>query len=121
MPLKAGTTLGHYEIVSLLGAGGMGEVYRAHDPRLRRDVAVKVLPPSISEDAERLRRFEEEACAASRLNDPHVLIVHDVGTDNGTPFIVSELLEGVSLRERLRGGALPPPEAADYAAQVARG
>ena len=121
MPLEAGTTLGHYEIVAPLGAGGMGEVYRARDPRLRRDVAVKVLPPSVSEDAERLRRFEEEACAASRLNDPHVLVVHDVGTDDGVAFIVSELLEGETLRERLRRGALAPGKAADYAAQVARG
>ena len=121
MPLKAGTKLGEYEIASPLGAGGMGEVYRARDPRLRRDVAIKVLPASVSEDPERLRRFREEACAASRLNDPHVLVVHDIGGDGGAPFIVSELLEGETLRECLRRGPLPPARAADYAAQAARG
>ena len=119
--LTPGTKLGQYEVVAPLGAGGMGEVYRARDPRLRRDVAIKVLPASVSEDPERLRRFEEEACAASRLNDPHVLVVHDVGAHDGVAYIVSELLEGETLRERLRRGALPPAEAAGYAAQVARG
>src|SRR5713101_6852382 len=101
MTLTSGTHLGPYEIVSPLGAGGMGEVYRARDTRLGRDVAVKVLPSSFSADAQRLHRFQQEACAAGALNHPNILIVHDIGTHDGAPYVVSELLEGQTLRERL--------------------
>ena len=106
MPLAAGTKLGPYEIVAPLGAGGMGEVYRARDPRLGREVALKVLPTSWCSDLDRLRRFEQEARAASALNHPGILVVYDVGTHDGAPYLVTELLEGGTLRDRLRGGAL---------------
>jgi Tol biopolymer transport system component len=105
----------------VLGAGGMGEVYRAHDTRLRRDVAIKILPSTFSSDSQRLRRFEQEAHAAASLNHPNILAVHDIGTDNGAPFIVSELLEGETLREKLRAGPLSVRKAIDYAIQIARG
>src|SRR5919201_2404984 len=121
MAIPAGTKLGPYEIVASVGAGGMGEVYRARDTRLGRDVAVKVLPSSFSTDADRLRRFEQEACAAGALNHPNILIVHDIGTHDGSPYIVSELLEGETLRARLSEGALPVRKALDYAQQIARG
>jgi eukaryotic-like serine/threonine-protein kinase len=121
MSLAAGSRLGPYEIVAPLGAGGMGEVYRARDTRLGREVAVKVLPPGFSEDADRLRRFEQEARAASALNHPNILTVHDVGTQDGAPYVVSELLEGETLRERLSSGALSSRRAVDYATQIARG
>jgi serine/threonine-protein kinase len=121
MSLASGARLGPYEIVSPLGAGGMGEVYRARDTRLGREVAVKVLPPGFSEDADRLRRFEQEARAASALNHPNILTVHDVGTQDGAPYVVSELLEGETLRERLSSGALSSRRAVDYATQIARG
>ena len=120
MPLTAGARLGQYEIVSLIGAGGMGEVYRARDTRLARDVALKVLPESFSADADRLRRFEQEACAAGALNHPNVLVVHDFGSHGGAPFLVSELLEGTTLREHL-SGPLPVRKAIDYAVQIAAG
>ena len=97
--LQAGVHLGPYEIVSLVGAGGMGEVYRARDPRLGRDVAIKALPAEFSADADRLRRFEQEACAAAALNHPNILAVYDIGTHDGSPYIVSELLDGETLRE----------------------
>src|SRR2546421_11899330 len=99
----------------------MGEVYRARDTRLGRDVAVKVLPSIFSADADRLHRFEQEACAAGALNHPNILIVHDVGTHDGAPYVVSELLEGETLRHRISGAALPPRKAIDYALQIARG
>ena len=101
MPLTVGAQLGPYEIVSFIGAGGMGEVYRARDPRLHRDVAIKVLPTAFSADPDRLHRFEQEARAAAALNHPNILAVHDIGTEKGAPFIVSELLDGATLRERL--------------------
>src|SRR5512138_3773182 len=104
MPLTPGTRLGPYEILSPIGAGGMGEVYRARDTRLGRDVAVKVLPASFSTDPDRLRRFEQEARAAGLLNHPNVTAVYDVGTVDGSPYVVSELLEGETLRARLGGG-----------------
>ena len=104
MSLAPGTRLGAYEILSLLGAGGMGEVYRAKDPRLGRDVAIKVLPAAFSADPDRLRRFEQEARAAAALNHPNILAVHDIGTHDGAPYIVSELLEGETLRKRLSVG-----------------
>jgi eukaryotic-like serine/threonine-protein kinase len=119
--LPAGTPIGPYEIVTLLGAGGMGVVYRARDPRLGRDVAVKVLPDSVSEDPDRLRRFEQEARAASALNHPNVLSVYDVGTYAGTRYVVSELLEGETLGSRLAAGPLPLRKVLDYAVQVVRG
>ncbi|MEP6994073.1 MAG: protein kinase [Acidobacteriota bacterium] len=121
MSLAAGTKLGPYEIVALLGAGGMGEVYRARDTRLKRDVAVKVLPASMSADPERLRRFESEAEAASALNHPNILSIYDIGTEAGAPYIVSELLEGETLRMRLSGGAFTPRRAIGHALQIAQG
>jgi len=99
--LQLGVHVGPYEIVSLVGVGGMGEVYRARDSRLGRDVAIKVLPATLSADADRLRRFEEEARAAAALNHPNILAVHDIGQHNGSPYIVSELLKGETLRSRL--------------------
>ena len=102
MSLAPGLQLGPYEIVGALGAGGMGEVYRAHDPRLGRDVAIKVLPPAYSLDADRLHRFELEARAAAALNHPNILAVFDIGQHDGAPYIVSELLEGETLRSRLQ-------------------
>src|ERR1700716_1443894 len=101
--LVAGTKLGRYEIRSKIGEGGMGEVYRARDEKLNRDVAIKVLPATFSQDADRLRRFEQEAQAAGSLNHPNVLAVYDVGTHEGAPYVVSELLEGETLREKLDG------------------
>jgi Tol biopolymer transport system component len=121
MALAAGTRLGPYEILALLGAGGMGEVYRARDERLGREVAIKVLPAALSQDADRLRRFEQEARAAGMLNHPNILIVHDIGTHDGAPYIVSELLEGATLRARLDEGPLPVRRSVDYALQMARG
>ncbi|HKW87576.1 MAG TPA: protein kinase [Candidatus Acidoferrales bacterium] len=121
MPLTSGTKLGPYEIVGAIGAGGMGEVYRARDTRLGRDVAVKVLPASFSGDRERLRRFEQEARAAGALNHPNILAIHDLGSYGGAPFLVTELLEGQTLRERLRSGALPLRKALDVAMQAAHG
>lgn len=121
MALPAGSRIGPYEIHSPIGAGGMGEVYRARDPRLGRDVAIKVLPPGWSADTERLQRFEQEARAAAALNHPNILAVYDIGQHSGSPYIVSELLEGDTLRERLTGGALPVRKAVDYAVQMARG
>ena len=121
MPLTIGTRLGPYEILAPLGAGGMGEVYKARDTRLERDVAVKVLPPAFATDADRVRRFEQEARAAAALNHPNILAVYDVGQHDGAPYIVSELLSGQTLRERLRDGALPPHRAVDAAVQIAHG
>ena len=102
MSLAAGTRLGPYEILAPLGAGGMGEVYRARDTRLGREVAVKVLPASFSTDPDRLRRFEQEARAAGALNHPNIVAVYDIGQHDGAPYVVSELLEGETLRERTR-------------------
>lgn len=119
--LTAGQRVSHFEIISLLGEGGMGEVYRARDPRLGRDVAIKVLPAAFSSDAERLRRFEQEARAAGALNHPNILAIYDVDTHANSPYVVSELLEGESLREHLGGAPLPQKKALDYALQTARG
>jgi serine/threonine protein kinase/Tol biopolymer transport system component len=121
MTLTGGTRLGPYEILSPLGAGGMGEVYRARDTRLGRDVAVKVLPSSFSDDEQRLHRFEQEACAAGALNHPNILAIHDVGRHDGSSYVVSELLEGETLRERMAGAALPQRKAFEYSLQIARG
>jgi Tol biopolymer transport system component len=119
--ITTGTRLGPYEILAPLGAGGMGEVYRARDPRLGREVAIKVLPTSFSQDADRLRRFEQEARAAGVLNHPNITAVYDIGTHEGAPYVVTELLEGETLRARLAGGALLPREATDFGIQIARG
>src|ERR1700728_4700302 len=121
MNLSAGSRLGPYEIVSPLGAGGMGEVYRARDTRLKREVAIKVLPQAFSLDADRLRRFEQEALATAALNHPNILAVFDIGTNEGSPYVVSELLEGETLRDRLRSGAIAMRKALDYAMQIAQG
>jgi serine/threonine protein kinase len=121
MNLPSGTKLGPYEVVSMLGAGGMGEVYRARDSRLKREVAIKVLPQALSQDADRLRRFEQEALATAALNHPNILAVFDIGTYEGAPYVVSELLEGETLRERLRGGSIPVRKTLDYALQIAHG
>jgi serine/threonine protein kinase len=146
MAFSTGARLGPYEIVSPLGTGGMGEVYRARDPRLGRDVAIKVLPAAFSADPDRLRRFELEARAAAALNHPNILAVYDIGTHDGAPYIVSELLAGDTLRTRLAtgptrrdtpragssetsqvgasvggGGGLAVRRAIDYAIQIARG
>jgi len=121
MHLTPGAKLGPYEIVSLLGAGGMGEVYRARDSRLKRDVAIKVLPQAISLDSDRLRRFEQEALATAALNHPNILAVFDIGTHEGAPYVVSELLEGETLRERIRSGPVVMRKALDYALQIAHG
>ncbi|HEY6930302.1 MAG TPA: serine/threonine-protein kinase, partial [Thermoanaerobaculia bacterium] len=121
MTLSAGTRLGPYEILAPLGAGGMGEVWRARDDRLKRDVAIKVLPASYSQDADRLRRFEQEAQAAGALNHPNITAVYDLGSHDGAPYIVTELLEGETLRARLSGGAIPVRKAIDYAVQLAKG
>jgi serine/threonine protein kinase len=119
--LTSGSKLGPYEILAPLGAGGMGEVYRARDVRLNRDVAIKVLPAAFVRDAERLRRFQQEAQAVAALNHPNILAVHDFGEHDGSPYLVTELLEGETLREKLRPGALPVRKATEYGAQVARG
>jgi serine/threonine protein kinase len=145
MALIAGTHLGPYEVIASIGAGGMGEVYRARDPRLGRDVAIKVLPAAFSSDPDRLQRFEQEALAAAALNHPNILAVHDIGRHDGAPYIVSELLEGETLREKLAvagkatsratagtapGGGdprepakdgLPVRRVIDYASQIAQG
>jgi TolB-like protein/Tfp pilus assembly protein PilF len=119
--LDAGTRLGPYEVRSLLAAGGMGEVYVARDERLGREVAVKVLPRTWQADTGRLRRFQQEARAVGALNHPHILAVYDLGEANGLPYVVSELLEGETLRVRLGRGALPVPEALTLARQLATG
>src|SRR2546425_4323932 len=119
--LSPNTTIAQYSIISKIGEGGMGEVYRATDTKLRRDVAIKVLPAAFSADGERLRRFEQEAQAAGALNHLNILLIFHVGTYNGAPYIVSELLDGQTLRERMAGGALPQRKAIDYALQMAHG
>jgi eukaryotic-like serine/threonine-protein kinase len=121
MTLQPGARLGPYEILSALGAGGMGEVYCARDPRLGRDVAIKVLPRTFSADVDRLHRFEQEARAAAALNHPNILAVFDIGTHAETPFIVSELLEGETLRERVNAGPVAVRKAIELALQVVHG
>jgi serine/threonine protein kinase/Tol biopolymer transport system component len=121
MTLPAGTKLGRYEIRSPLGAGGMGEVYRARDEKLNRDVAIKVLPATLSENSDRLHRFEQEAQAAGALNHPNILAVYDVGTHDGAPYVVSELLEGETLRDLLDQRQPATRKSMDYALQLAHG
>ena len=121
MALASGTKLGPYEIQLPLGAGGMGEVYRARDTRLGREVAIKVLPSAFSLDPERLRRFKQEAQVVAALNHPNILAIHDFGEHEGSPYIVTELLEGQTLRGSLSGGPIPSRKATNTAEQVARG
>ena len=121
MALASGTKLGPYEITAPLGAGGMGEVYRARDNRLGRDVAIKVLPRGFSQNGDRLRRFEQEARAAGILNHPNILSIYDIGTIAGAPYMVSELLEGQTLRETLRAMPLSPYKAIEVGIQIANG
>ena len=121
MSFAAETQLGPYKIVSLIGSGGMGEVYRARDTRLLRDVALKVLPASFTNDPDRLRRFEQEARAVAALNHPNIVSVHDVGNANGVHYIVSELLEGETLRQRITASGMPARKAIDLATQLANG
>ena len=120
MSLSLGTRLGPYEVLALLGAGGMGEVYRARDSQLGRDVALKVLA-NLTSDSDRLRRFEQEARAAAALNHPNILAVYQLGVHDGTPYLVSELLEGETLREQINRGRVPVRKAIDYGMQIARG
>ncbi len=115
MPLQPGTTLGPYEILSPIGAGGMGEVYKARDTRLDRTVAIKVLPEHVASDPDLKQRFEREAKTISSLNHPHICTLHDIGSQDGIDFLVMEYLEGETLAQRLAKGALP----LDQALQVA--
>src|SRR6476660_7199241 len=121
MPLSAGTRLGSYEILSALGAGGMGEVYRARDARLDRDVAVKVLPAGVAADPEALARFDREMRAVAALSHPNILAIFDLGREAGVSYAIMELLEGETLRERLADGPLSSRKAADYALQICEG
>ncbi len=119
MPLSLSTRLGPYEILAPIGAGGMGEVYRAKDTRLNRTVAIKVLPSHLSPRPEMRERFEREACAASGLNHPHICTLHDIGSQDGIDYLVMELLEGETLAARLAKGALPLEQALTIAIQMA--
>src|SRR6266550_4094264 len=121
MTLAAGSRLDAYEILGLLGAGGMGEVYRARDPALKREVAIKVLPSLVARDPDRLLRFEQEAQAVAALDHPNILAVHQFGVFQGTTYLASELLVGESLRQVLQRGPLPVRKAVDYAVQIAHG
>src|SRR3984885_7300317 len=121
MPIPSGTKIGPYEIQAQIGAGGMGEVYRARDSRLGREVAIKILPESFATDAERLRRFEQESQAVAALNHPNILAIYDVGTRDASPYLVSELLEGESLRALLEKGPIAQRKAIEYAVQIANG
>jgi serine/threonine protein kinase/Tol biopolymer transport system component len=121
MALSPGNKLGPYEIIAAIGAGGMGEVYRAKDTRLGRDVAIKVLPEALVKDADRLRRFEQEARTIAALNHPNILGIHDIGTHEGAPFLVSELLDGETLRQKIDAGSLPVKRAIEYGLGIAQG
>ncbi len=121
MPIAPNTSFDHYEIIAPLGKGGMGEVYRARDTRLNREVAIKVLPAEFAQDADRLSRFEQEARATSALNHPNILTVYDFGSYEGNPYLVMELLEGEELRAQLDEGALPVRKAIEYAQQMTAG
>ena len=121
MGLSPNSRLGRYEIIAAIGAGGMGEVYRARDTRLQREVAIKILPADVARDAVRIRRFEQEAQAASALNHPNILTVHDSGIEDGIAYIVTELLNGQTLRDAITRGAVPPDRAGSVGIQLARG
>src|SRR5262245_52863964 len=118
MTLHCGSRLGRYEVDSLIASGGMGDVYRAHDTRLNRQVALKVLATSVLADPERLARFTQEARTTALINHPNIVAVYDVGADEGHPFVVSELLRGGTLRARMKGGALPVRVALSYALEI---
>src|ERR1700682_2220609 len=119
MALASGTRLGPYEIIVPLGAGGMGEVYRARDTRLERTVAIKILPQQLSSDPVRKQRFEREAKTISSLNHPHICVLHDVGHQDGIDYLVMECVEGVTLAKRLENGPLPQEQALKLGAQIA--
>ena len=119
MPLTAGTKLGPYEIISPLGAGGMGEVFRGKDSRLNREVAIKILPAELSSNPDRLRRFEQEAHSASSLNHPNIITIYDIGSIDSRSYIAMEFVDGKTLREMLQSGALPPRKVVQIAAQLA--
>jgi serine/threonine protein kinase len=119
--LAAGTKLGPYEILAPIGAGGMGEVYRAKDPRLGREVAIKVLAPDVAQDPERVRRFENESRAASALNHPNIVTVYDVGSENGATYTAMELVHGVTVREIADEGSVPTRRLLDLSIQMADG
>src|SRR5262245_6866712 len=121
MPLAPGTRLGPFEVRALVGRGGMGEVYRAHDPRLGRDVAIKILPTSFAAEPARLRRFEQEARAVGALSHANILAVFDVGVQDGVSYLVSEFLDGTTLRTRLLGAPVDTADAIEWARQLARG
>lgn len=121
MALRAGTRIGPYEITAMLGAGGMGEVYRARDTRLMRDVAIKVLPTGLASDAQRMERFAQEARATAALNHPNILAIYDVGSHEGAPYLVSELLHGQTLRERMSTGPIAARKTTEIALQITRG
>src|ERR1043166_2873857 len=121
MPLAAGDRLGPYEILSLLGAGGMGEVYRAHDARIGRDVAIKVLHAAVSNDPDRLRRFQQEVQAAGAVNHPNILAIYDVGSHGSIPYIVSELLSGEMLRDQISGVGVSKRKAVEYGIAICGG
>ncbi|TDI37347.1 MAG: serine/threonine protein kinase [Acidobacteria bacterium] len=121
MSLTPGTRLGPYEIVSLIGKGGMGEVYKANDPRLDRTVAIKVLLEHLAASPERRQRFEREAKAISQLNHPHVCTLYDIGQHEGIDFLVMEYIEGETLADRLKRGALPLDKALEYGIQIVDG
>src|SRR3984893_5859249 len=121
MTLSAGTRLGPYEILASIGAGGMGEVYRARDRKLDRDVAVKVLPQSVAADPDTLARFEREAKAVAALSHPNILAIHDFGNQDGIAYAVTELLEGETLRGKVDTGPIPQKQAVDEALQIAKG
>ncbi len=121
MPLASGTELRQYEIAEPIGAGAMGEVYLARDRKLDRQVAVKSLPPEMAADAGRLRRFEQEARAASALNHPNIVTIHEIGEHGGTPYIVMQYIEGETLSTILSAGPLPTDKLVRYATQMAEG
>jgi len=121
MTLQSGTRLGRYEVDSLIASGGMGDVYRAHDTHLNRHVALKVLGAGVLSDPERLSRFTQEARTTALINHPNIVAVYDVGSDEGHPFVVSELLRGETLRARMKGGALPVRVAVSQTLEIAHG
>src|SRR6478752_3872103 len=121
MLLEGAAGLGPFEILSAIGAGGMGEVYRARDTRLDRDVAIKILSPQLARDPDALARFEREALSVAKLSHPNILAIYELGRHGDTAFVVSELIDGETLRARLAAGPLPPRRAAAYGQQIARG
>ncbi len=121
MPLTPGTQLGSFEIVSLLGTGGVGEVYKAKDLKLGREVAIKVLREELATDTERLKRFEQEARAASALNHPNIITIHEIGQEGSTSYIAMELAKGRSLRDLLAEGPIPGRKLLELATQIAEG